>query len=135
MATEARLHPDDLREMAELAGEIAAGIVVERLALLAGTSPMRSAETPAPGALVDVRTVARELGVSRDFVYSHAVELGGRKLTASPKAPWRFDLDEARAAHAERDEPSSSEPVAARRRRARSSAGGVQLLEIRGRST
>ena len=43
---------------------------------------------------MDVDTVARYLSVSRDFVYAHAVELGGRKLGTSPKAPWRFSLPE-----------------------------------------
>ena len=43
-----------------------------------------------PSTLVGVEAVATYLNVSRDFVYGHAAELGGRKLGTGPKAPWRF---------------------------------------------
>jgi hypothetical protein len=48
--------------------------------------------------LVDAATLAVELGVSRDFVYEHAVELGALKLGSGPKARLRFDPVAARAA-------------------------------------
>jgi hypothetical protein len=54
----------------------------------------------APGtfALVDARQLARGLGVSIDYVYAHATELGAMRLRSGPKARIRFDLDRARQA-------------------------------------
>ena len=48
--------------------------------------------------LVDARELAEELGVSIDYVYAHATELGAMRLGSGPKARIRFDLDEARQA-------------------------------------
>ena len=48
--------------------------------------------------LVDARELAEELGVSIDYVYAHAAELGAMRLGSGPKARIRFDLDEARQA-------------------------------------
>jgi hypothetical protein len=45
-----------------------------------------------------VDDVAEMLAMSRDFVYQHAAELGGRKLGTGPKAPWRFRLEDVLAA-------------------------------------
>jgi hypothetical protein len=42
--------------------------------------------------IVDVATVARELGVSVDYVYEHQRELGAIKLPGGRNAPLRFDL-------------------------------------------
>ena len=47
-------------------------------------------------AFVDARKLAAELGVSVDYVYAHARELGGVRLGSGPKARIRFDLDRAR---------------------------------------
>jgi hypothetical protein len=54
----------------------------------------------APGtfALVDARQLAIDLGVSLDYVYAHATELGAMRLGSGPKARIRFDLDRARRA-------------------------------------
>ena len=49
-------------------------------------------------ALVSARELARELGVSLDYVYSHAAELGGMRLGSGRRARIRFDLDRARRA-------------------------------------
>ncbi|MGZ6622995.1 MAG: hypothetical protein ACXVHD_25625 [Solirubrobacteraceae bacterium] len=48
--------------------------------------------------LVDARELAEELGVSIDYVYAHAAELGAMRLGSGPKARMRFDLDGARQA-------------------------------------
>ena len=48
--------------------------------------------------LVDARELAEELGVSIDYVYAHAAELGAMRLGSGPKARIRFDLDGARQA-------------------------------------
>ena len=47
---------------------------------------------------VDARELAEELGVSIDYVYAHATELGAMRLGSGPKARIRFDLDRAREA-------------------------------------
>lgn len=49
-------------------------------------------------ALVDARQLAEDLGVSLDYVYAHATELGAMRLGPGPKARIRFDLDRARGA-------------------------------------
>jgi hypothetical protein len=48
--------------------------------------------------LVDARQLAADLGVSVDYVYAHATELGAVRLGSGPKARIRFDLDRARQA-------------------------------------
>ena len=48
--------------------------------------------------LVDARELAEELGVSIDYVYAHATELGGLRLGSGPNARIRFDLDRVRQA-------------------------------------
>jgi hypothetical protein len=69
---------------------------------IAEATAMRLAEMvgAAPGtfALVDARQLARDLGVSLDYVYAHAAELGAMRLGSGPKARIRFDLDRARQA-------------------------------------
>ena len=55
--------------------------------------------SPAPTfGLVDARELAADLGVSPDYVYAHATELGAMRLGFGPKARIRFDLDRARQA-------------------------------------
>ena len=68
-------------------------------------------ESASPRAsLVDAAQLAAELGVSRDWVYEHAGELGALRLGNGPKARLRFDPVAARAALAcwgsERSHPS-----------------------------
>jgi hypothetical protein len=43
------------------------------------------------GEFVDAAEIARRFSVSRDFVYSHAEELGAVRLGTGPKARLRFD--------------------------------------------
>ena len=52
------------------------------------------AARPTTFGLVDARELAEELGVSIDYVYAHAAELGA--MRPGPKARIRFDLDRAR---------------------------------------
>lgn len=42
--------------------------------------------------LVDAATVAEALSVSRDWVYAHAAELGGRRIGRGNRGRLRFDL-------------------------------------------
>lgn len=41
--------------------------------------------------------LARHLGVDRAWIYKHRHMLGGARLGDGPKAPWRFDLQTAKA--------------------------------------
>ena len=48
--------------------------------------------------------LARELGVKRPWVYRHRALLGGLRIGAGPKAPWRFEY--ATAVEALRRQPA-----------------------------
>jgi hypothetical protein len=70
-----------------------------------------------PARMVDAATLAAELGVSRDFVYAHASELGGKRLGGGPRGRLRFDLAQALArwppaphAHSHQNPPRPSAP-------------------------
>jgi hypothetical protein len=77
--------------------------------------------------LVDATAIARRFGVSRDFVYQHANELGAVRLGDGPKARLRFDP--AKVGRALRGSPEKFIPTARRRATRRSSS----LLPIRQR--
>jgi hypothetical protein len=111
MTSPARLHPHDIRAIAE---EVAA---------LLGTG------TTAARPWLSVDEVATAFGRSREWVRDHAEELGGRKI-GGRKAPWSFPASCLDAAHAAApaDEPRKAKP---NRRKQTSS---VALLPIRGRS-
>jgi hypothetical protein len=72
--------------------------------------PQDAARTREP--LVDAATLAAELGVSRDWVYEHAAELGALRLGSGPRARLRFDPVAARAAlscyGSERSQPQTA---------------------------
>lgn len=113
-------------------------LLAERLAELLAAAPAIAAQAPATR-LVDAATVARELAVSRSFVYEHAAELGAERIGEGQRPRLRFDLDRARAAWNARQSnerspgprsPMATEPV--RRRRRAPSGTGPHLLPIRG---
>jgi hypothetical protein len=58
--------------------------------------------------LLEAKELARELSVSVDYVYSHAVDLGAMRLGDGPKARLRFDLRTAQRAMRERKQPSTA---------------------------
>lgn len=118
-----RLHPDDIEAIARRVVEI-----------------QREQTVPQPPqpAMLNVKALAARLGVSPAFVYEHAVELGGVKLSDSPKAPWRFDLARAQAAMDARTAPPSP-PQEVRSRPAtvpalRTTPSGIPLLPIKGQA-
>jgi hypothetical protein len=85
--------------------------------------------------LVDAATLATALGVSRDFVYAHASELGGERIGSGPRGRLRFDLNRARAACAPAPaskEPSEPPTATSKRRRRKPTGGATRLLPIRG---
>lgn len=75
-----RLHPSDVDAIARRIAE-----------LLADNTPPRAG-------LVDSAELADLLDVSRDFIYSHATELGAIRLGDGARARLRFDVETARAA-------------------------------------
>ncbi len=88
--------------------------------------------------LVDAATLATALGVSRDFVYAHASELGGERIGSGPQGRLRFDLDRALAARAPSPyskEPSEPPTATSKRRRRKPTSGATRLLPIRGSVT
>src|SRR6478609_2341475 len=93
---------------------------------------LRSQSVDTDRELVDVAEAARRFGVSRDWVYGNADQLGAIRLGDGPKARLRFDVQEVeqRLAKSKRVErPSAStRPVRYRRRKTRES---VELLPIR----
>jgi hypothetical protein len=60
--------------------------------------------------LLDPKQLAREIGVSVDFVYAHATELGAMRLGHGPKARLRFELAVAKAAMRELERARSPRP-------------------------
>lgn len=77
--------------------------------------------------LADASTVARVLGVERDWVYAHAQELGAIRL-GGPRGRLRFDLDriQSRLASSEPAAQAHSQPRTPGKRQARTSK--VELL-------
>jgi hypothetical protein len=53
---------------------------------------------PSAYQFLNAKELAKELKVSLDYVYAHAVELGVMRLGDGPKARLRFDLDTAKSA-------------------------------------
>ncbi len=82
-----------LNNLIELGMENVAERVVELLRVSDDLSPQRGAPR-----LVDARELAARLGVSRDYVYAHADELGAVRLGGGSKPRLRFDLEAAREA-------------------------------------
>lgn len=88
--------------------------------------------------LVDAEACAAFLNVEREWVYEHAVELGGKRLGGGPRGRLRFDLDEVlrrlESWSIDRGSGAASAPaVEPRTRPRRRSAMGteVELLPIR----
>lgn len=100
--------------------DVLADLVAERLSANAAPSPS--------GGLVDAQTVAAALGVSRDWVYDHADQLGGVKVGDGDRPRWRFDLERARNAWQPAGEPERAKP----RRRQTSNGNGRHLLPVHG---
>lgn len=66
-------------------------LTVEQIARRVVALLREEAPAAAPGRYVDAATLALDLGVERDWVYSHAHELGAIRL-GGPRGRLRFDL-------------------------------------------
>ena len=77
---------------------------------------------------VDAATVARKLGVDRDWVYAHSAELGGVRL-GGEHGRLRFDLEAIRRQLATpAPKPAPDRTRSARRKPPRKRCSGVDLL-------
>lgn len=118
-----RLHPEDIEAIARRVVELQRAQAVHQ---------------PEKPTMLDVKAMAAHLDVSTAFVYEHAHELGGVKLSDSPKAPWRFDLQRATAAMLARVATSPQPRRATPQRRSPAidtTPSGLPLLPIRGKAT
>lgn len=79
------------------AERIAATVAARMLELLQPVLEDLAAARPS-GALVDAATLGRQLGVSRQFVYDHAEELGVLRLGSGGRPTLRFELETAKRA-------------------------------------
>jgi hypothetical protein len=85
-------------------------------------------EPEAREGLVSAAEVANRLGVSSDYVYDHADELGAIRLGNGPKPRLRFDPARLSALPPE----PAVKPEAKPGRRRRQGGQGTRLLEVRG---
>jgi hypothetical protein len=76
----------------------------------------------------DVHAVCARFGVSVDYVYAHATELGAIRLGEGPKARLRFDLTAVERALAGHGAPAKPAPQARRARRRKQRSGRVELI-------
>jgi len=78
-------------------------------------------DRPSTFALIDARELAGQLGVSVDYIYEHATQLGAIRLGNGRRARIRFDLATARdALEATRPRPRGRPADVGARRRGRS---------------
>ena len=92
-------------------------------------------ETARSDCLLDAAGVARLVRMTREWVYLHAVELGGVKFGSGRNARWRFEptkTADAFAALRDTGRSESSDPTPRRRQRQPlRTASGATLLPIR----
>ena len=72
------LDAEDIEAIAQRTAEITAQLILD------------AQRTPTAGELVDAKTLARQLNVSREYVYRHAKALGGQQIGGGTQPRWRF---------------------------------------------
>lgn len=77
--------------------------------------------------LADASTVARTLGVERDWVYAHAQELGAIRL-GGPRGRLRFDLDRIQSQLASGEHPAQAHAEPCKPVKPRGTSSRVDLL-------
>jgi hypothetical protein len=102
--------------------------LVEQIAQRAAELALEKLRATAPAELVDAATVAAALGCSRDWVYEHADELGGRRIGDGARPRLRFDLAQALEAW----QPSTAEQPTRATPKRRRSPNGRALLPVHG---
>lgn len=84
--------PKTRRIAVELAPQTIEQIAARVAALLRSEQPDTNGGLPR---LITAGELAHQLRVQRPWVYRHRSLLGGRRIGAGPRAPWRFELDTA----------------------------------------
>jgi len=99
------------RAAAELTPEAIEQIAQRVAALLRHNQPVPAAgATDTPAQLLDASQLARQLGVTRAWVYEHATELGAITLGDGPRPRLRFNPQTAAKALQDRRHPKPAEP-------------------------
>jgi len=93
------------------------------------------AERPEVPRYLNTGAVAEMVGMSEHWVREHAAELGGSRLGDGERGCLRFDPEVVRAAIQRRRLARATSEEPQQRRSGRASAGGVELVEFRDRST
>ena len=94
------LDPAVIEEIVKRVSDAVVTRVVEVL-----SEERRSPRARQPMPWLDAQEVARQLGVSRDWVYEHANELGASRVGAGPRPRLRFPPD---AVDSRRSKPAPS---------------------------
>lgn len=100
------------RAAAELTPEAIEQIAHRVAELLRQHQPGRAAASNASGQLLDASQLARQLGLTRAWVYEHADELGAITLGDGPRPRLRFDPETAAQALQARRRPTPARPPA-----------------------
>ncbi|MGH3026022.1 MAG: hypothetical protein ACRDLR_06215 [Gaiellaceae bacterium] len=86
--------------------------IVERVIEAIRVEAINSGPTPEPAAWLNAREVAGRLGVTREWVYEHADELGASRIGSGPRPRLRFPAEllarDSRARHARRQDRAES---------------------------
>jgi hypothetical protein len=107
-----QLDPALIDEIAERVGAVIVERVIEAMRA-EGVMP----QAPVTTAWLDAQEVARQLRVSREWVYEHADELGASRIGSGPRPRLRFPpqiLDSRRSHHAAAE--AASQPTKTRRK-------------------
>jgi hypothetical protein len=135
----ASLGEKQLEQLAELLAPRLADALAPELARL--IADLQDAQ-PQPDDRINAAELARRFGVSEDWVYRHADELGALRLGDGPKARLRFHVptvverltsrSNGKASQLAESPAAPRKSAPARRRRRRPVAPEVPLLPIRG---
>lgn len=102
----ADLNPSLMPDAATIADQLAAvEAKLDRLLAILDAAPAPVAR------LLTVAALADALGVSRDYVYEHADELGAIRLGLGPRGPLRFPADAATARQPSRRSLTTEPPA------------------------
>jgi hypothetical protein len=122
---------DFTAEQVDQLADALADRLLERLADVLPAQPSLNRHGTVTGALVDAQALADALGCSREFVYRHADEFGGKRVAEGPRGRLRFDPTVALERWQAQPADTTSRATPAKRRN-RPASTTVQLLPIRG---
>ena len=83
------------RERAAAPRQVVVDLTPQAIEQIAGRVAQLLPEPQGQTELLSAGELARRLRVERPWVYRHRELLGGLRIGAGPKAPWRFDYQQA----------------------------------------